>query len=80
MLESLLKSMLPADFDMNAYIVKGQQAMQAAVSTAQGVFRIEQKLDAELVNLRERVAALESVHQTNGVSNDNGSERDGKSA
>ena len=70
MLESLLKSMLPDGFDMNAEFERIRVGIAAAVTVSQTVARIEQKLDSEIVRLNERVAALESVHQTNGENND----------
>lgn len=76
-LDSIIQSLLPADFDMEASILQFKTAMNACVEIRDTVQRVEQKLDSEIVTLKEKVAALESssgiVQPIEGVSNDNGS-------
>jgi len=73
-LDSIIQSLLPADFDMEASIAQFKNAMNACVEIRDTVQRVEQKLDSEIVTLRERVALLESpagiVQPNEGVSND----------
>jgi hypothetical protein len=77
MFESLIKSMLPADFSIEENIEKFNQLVSAARGVAETVFRIEQKLDSEIVTLRDRVARLEApdaiVVPLEGERNDHGS-------
>jgi hypothetical protein len=77
MLEMLIKNLLPADFDMADNIQKAQNFMANIQLIANGVQRIEQKLDAEIVSLRDRLTALESVQQTEGERNEHGNHGNG---
>lgn len=77
MLEMLIKNLLPADFDMADNIAKAQNFMANIQLIANGVQRIESKIDSEIVTLRDRLTALESVHQTEGERNDDGSNDNG---
>jgi hypothetical protein len=77
MLEMLIKNLLPADFDMADNIQKAQNFMANIQAIANGVQRIEFKLDAEIVSLRDRLTALESVQQTQGERNEHGNHHHG---
>jgi hypothetical protein len=70
MFQNMLMSMLPEGFNLDEFIQQANLFMQNTRIIAETVQRTEKKIDSEIVTLRERVAALESVHQTNGVSND----------
>jgi hypothetical protein len=78
MLQSMLMSMLPDGFNLDEFIQQAQQFMQHTRDIAETVKRTEQKIDAEIAVLRDRVNALESVHQTNGDSNDDSNGATGK--
>lgn len=77
MIASMLKSFLPDDFDMEKSIRDAQQLMTDFRAIAEGVTRIEQKIDSEIVTLRGEVARLAlqvgTLPLTSGESNDDGS-------
>lgn len=81
MFAMMLKSFLPPDLDMDKEIERFRQLVEAAQSVAAGVHRIEQKVDSEIVTLKERVGNLELqlaiVPSPNGESNGNRSYSDG---
>lgn len=78
---SIIKSFMPADFDMEKEIERFRQLVTYAQDVAQRVQRIEQKIDSEIVTLRTEVAALSqqvaSLRSQEGEHNGNGSDSHG---